>query len=194
MSAGKKIPLFSDVLSPVFSADALPALTACQNDQYLIQAAYVVEQNDGALVIRAQAPASCQSCASLGACSMGIMGRWALSRQQQLYVKTALELPAGAWLWIGLPKTVFLRSICLLYLLPVLCFLLGGALGGWLLPQGWLMDLRVLLGMLLGLALGGLIGAVFVRAGGRSIGPLVKSAQSQSFANVHILWPSEMSH
>lgn len=179
-----KIPITALDCELVFSPDALPVLSACQNEAYLIQAACVVQKRERDVVLKAQTPTKCKACASMGGCSLGLLGRWALRRQHRLVIPVQTlntALTEGCWIWIGLPKKTFLSSVFVLYFLPVLCFLVGGALGGYLLPETWGVDFRTAMGMLLG----GCIGLYLARIGARYV-----ARHSANAGGVSILWPA----
>lgn len=179
----ERIPVSTIASTPVFSPDALPVISTCQNEQYLIQAAQVEALLEDSVVLKVQSPKQCKACVSQGGCSLGLLGRWALKRQQRLVLPASTVdhvLPEGAWLWIGLPKRTFLNSIFFLYFVPTMCFLVGGALGGFWLPAGWSADLRTALGMLAGAGLGLLCARTATRSAVRDM------SQGRS---VSILWP-----
>lgn len=178
----QKIPVqaVTEQLTGAQSMEALPLMDACHNDQYLIQAAQVAGTHPKGLLVRVQAPSRCGNCAHQGGCALGVLGRWARRRPQHLVIPTQCSVPQGAWLWIGLPKLVFLHSLLSLYFLPVVCVLLGGAFGGWFLPVSGAPDVRTALGMLLGAVAGGVWAHWRVRR---------VTKKSAAVRPVVVLWP-----
>jgi sigma-E factor negative regulatory protein RseC len=130
----------------------------------------------------------CKACVSLGGCRLSVFGRWGRPSASRLKIATERRFPVDSWLWIGLSRQGLLRSLVLLYFVPVLCLLVGGAVGCWFWPmlsgaafvgQGpqWGVDAVTAVGMMLGLVLGVLL----VRWQARAMHPL----------GITVLWPGE---
>lgn len=179
----EKIPIQSVTSStlPAATMAALPPVPVCQNDHYVVQAAQVVRESERGLLVRARLPDQCERCTGRGGCTLGLFGRWALRRPQTIVIPTKQMFAAGSWIWIGLPKLIFLRSLLFLYLLPIICVLFGGGFGGWFLPLPWPPDLRSALGMLVG----GIVGALWARW---CISRTVGASPAQS---VRVMWPEQ---
>ena len=157
----ERIPCKSSVASDsvAWSPAELPQLAACRDEHYLIQAAHVQKQvSDGVRVV-ATRPTQCRNCEKQGGCGLGLFGRWFARGEQTLLVRTTLSLPEGSWLWLGFPKTDFVRTVFMLYGLPVLLLLVGGLLGNAWGPAYWLADVKSGSGMIVG----GLMGALLAR-------------------------------
>ncbi|KDM92631.1 SoxR reducing system RseC family protein [Photobacterium galatheae] len=115
-----------------------------------------VERNQ--ITVSCQQQTSCGSCASQNSCGTGVISKVLPGRQHQLTLSTKHvhePIEVGQLVEIGLSERSVLQSALLVYVLPLVCMLLGTLLGQW-----WFVELAgggeggVIAGALAGGALG----------------------------------------
>ena len=75
----------------------------------------------------------CQRCEAGQGCGGGLLGKLVGNRRIEIEVEHQIEgLAAGDAVVIGFPEATLLRGSLLAYGLPMLCLLVGAALGSWL--------------------------------------------------------------
>ena len=93
--------------------------------------ATVVACHPGNIVVSCQQQTSCGSCASQHSCGSGIVSKALPGRQHQITVATQQPVNIGDVVEIGLSERSMIHSALLVYVLPLLCLVVGAALGQW---------------------------------------------------------------
>ncbi|MGR5143887.1 SoxR reducing system RseC family protein [Photobacterium sp. DNB23_23_1] len=93
--------------------------------------AEVIAVKPGEITVSCQQQTSCGSCASRDNCGTGIVSKALPGRQHQLKIATDKPVKVGDVVEIGLSERSMLHSATLVYVLPLLCLVLGTALGQW---------------------------------------------------------------
>ncbi|UTM57804.1 SoxR reducing system RseC family protein [Photobacterium sp. CCB-ST2H9] len=86
------------------------------------------------ITVSCQQQTSCGSCASQNSCGTGVISKVLPGRQHQLTLSTRnIDEPieVGQLVEIGLSERSVLQSALLVYVLPLVCMLLGTLLGQW---------------------------------------------------------------
>lgn len=95
----------------------------------------------------------CARCAEGKGCGGGLLGRWLGNRLHEVRaVAGADDLAPGDRVLLGLPETALLAGAAVVYLAPLLVFLAGAVVGGWL--GGEAADGAQIIGAVIGLGLG----------------------------------------
>ncbi|UXI01744.1 SoxR reducing system RseC family protein [Photobacterium sp. TY1-4] len=98
--------------------------------------ATVVAVAPGQVTVSCQQETSCGHCASRDSCGTGIVSKAVPGRSHQIDIATRESVVVGDIVEIGLPEQSMLNSALLVYVLPLLCLILGAAFGQW-----WFVDL-----------------------------------------------------
>ena len=93
--------------------------------------AEVIAAKPGEITVSCQQQTSCGSCASRDSCGTGIVSKALPGRQHQLKIATDKPAKVGDVVEIGLSERSMLHSAALVYVLPLLCLVLGAVLGQW---------------------------------------------------------------
>ena len=93
--------------------------------------AQVIAVQPGEITVSCQQQTSCGSCASRDSCGTGIVSKALPGRQHQIKITTDKPAKVGDMVEIGLSERSMLRSAALVYVLPLLCLVLGAGLGQW---------------------------------------------------------------
>lgn len=93
--------------------------------------ATVIATRPGKMTVSCQQQSSCGSCASRDSCGSGIVSKALPGRQHQITITTEVQAKVGEVVEIGLSERSMLHSAMLVYVLPLLCLVLGAALGQW---------------------------------------------------------------
>lgn len=102
--------------------------------------------------VQTQRESGCHSCQSQGSCSTGTLSRWlAQSTQQEVKVAVVPGLVVGQQVALRLAGGRLVWQAFLAYGLPLLAFVMGGLLAGWLWPASG--EFVIILGSLAGLGL-----------------------------------------
>ena len=98
--------------------------------------ARVTWSGEGMVRVEAARNSTCGKCSSRASCSQGVLSQWSGSRTLEIEVQNPhnLQLQPGQQVLIGLDEGGLMRASLLLYLLPLLMFVIGalgaGMLGG----------------------------------------------------------------
>ncbi|UTV28180.1 SoxR reducing system RseC family protein [Photobacterium atrarenae] len=98
--------------------------------------ATVVSVAPGRITVSCQQETSCGHCASRDSCGTGIVSKAVPGRSHQIDIPTREPVRVGEVVEIGLPEQSMLNSALLVYVLPLLCLILGAVVGQW-----WFVDL-----------------------------------------------------
>ncbi|MGF1687716.1 SoxR reducing system RseC family protein [Photobacterium japonica] len=93
--------------------------------------ATVVACHSGHIVVSCQQQTSCGSCASQQSCGSGIVSKALPGRQHKITIPTQQSVNIGDVVEIGLSERSMIHSALLVYVLPLLCLVVGAALGQW---------------------------------------------------------------
>lgn len=123
----------------------------------ITESATIIEIEPDRVRVEVRSSSGCSSCSAKAGCGNGILDRW-LNPTRILWVASDRQFSTSAELGdnihIGVEEGAFVKNALLLYMLPILAFLLGAGLGHQF--QG---DLAAVLGGVFGL----LVGASLVR-------------------------------
>ncbi|MGF1726936.1 SoxR reducing system RseC family protein [Photobacterium nomapromontoriensis] len=93
--------------------------------------ATVIATRPGEMTVSCQQQSSCGSCASQESCGSGIVSKALPGRQHQITLSTEVTAKVGEVVEIGLSERSMLHSAMLVYVLPLLCLVVGAILGQW---------------------------------------------------------------
>ncbi|KLV06781.1 sigma-E factor regulatory protein [Photobacterium aquae] len=93
--------------------------------------ATVVAVERGSITVSCQQQTSCGSCASRDSCGTGLVSKALPGRRHELTIATKLKANVGDTVEIGLAERSMLTSALLVYVLPLLCLVLGAIFGQW---------------------------------------------------------------
>ncbi len=98
----------------------------------ITESATIVEIENERVRVEVRSSSGCSSCSAKAGCGNGILDRW-LNPTRILWVATNPEFSAsstlGDQILIGVEEGAFVKNALLLYMLPLLAFLLGAGLG-----------------------------------------------------------------
>ncbi len=98
----------------------------------------VTQQNGDWVGVRIGASSGCSACDQGKGCGAGIFGRLLRRRPVKLQLHNAIGARPGQAVTVGIPERLFLRLVCMLYLVPLLAALAGMAIGHYLgIRAGW---------------------------------------------------------
>lgn len=129
----------------------------------------------------------CGHCDSEKGCGSGKLSQLFSTQPRRFRVRNEAQAQPGAEVQISVAEGVLLRSALLMYVLPLLLLLAGGALGGQLVSEASSADAYAALGGAFGLVLGFLL-ARWLAAHQRGVGvahPVIVSCMSSSAACRH---------
>lgn len=129
----------------------------------------------------------CGHCDSEKGCGSGKLSQLFSSQPRRFRVRNEAHAQPGAEVQISVAEGALLRSALLMYVLPLLLLLAGGALGGQLARDAASADGYAALGGVLGLVLGFLL-ARWLAARQRGVGvarPVIAACMSSSAACRH---------
>lgn len=125
----------------------------------LLQLATVVAVEPAGVWVEPCAESACVPCQQGKGCGVGLFNRLLFSqRKPPLFMPITpimpIDLRPGQSVMLGLPKQGLLYSVLLVYIVPLLCLILGSVMMQELLPNIWSLDLKLLLGMVFGFGIG----------------------------------------
>ncbi|HEU0188230.1 MAG TPA: SoxR reducing system RseC family protein [Gallionellaceae bacterium] len=138
-------------------------------------------------LVEATQGGGCGHCDSEKGCGSGKLSQLFSMQPRRFRVRNEAQAQPGAEVQISVAEGVLLRSALLMYVLPLLLLLLGGALGGQLAREASAADGYAALGGALGLVLGFLL-ARWLAARQRGVAvarPVIVSCMSSSAACRH---------
>ncbi|MCB1678646.1 MAG: SoxR reducing system RseC family protein [Halioglobus sp.] len=122
----------------------------------LIETGRVVAVEDGGVWVETIRQSTCGGCAARAGCGHGMLNRFGEGRRGYVRVLTgdagARDCAIGDAVRIGIPEKVILRGSLVVYIVPLLCLLLGAAASAALAPGS--RDLLTAVGAAAGFALG----------------------------------------
>jgi positive regulator of sigma E activity len=105
----------------------------------------VVDTSSGYMIIK-PVEQGCHSCSSEG-CGVSNLSRLFGKRDYSLRVSNTDNFRTGDTAELLLNESVFLRSVSLQYLLPLICMILFVMLASWLTLELWLQSITAVLGL-----------------------------------------------
>ncbi|RLK50308.1 RseC/MucC-like positive regulator of sigma(E) [Alkalispirillum mobile] len=119
------------------------------------QEAMVLAREEGNAWVEVRRQSTCSGCAASAGCGTGALGRWLPGGTTRLRVVDPIGVQPGQRVLLAIPDGAVLRGSALLYLVPLLCLLVG-ALAGEQLSAGLGLngDGLAILGGVLGLVAG----------------------------------------
>jgi sigma-E factor negative regulatory protein RseC len=93
------------------------------------QQGQVVRIENGDASVRIGATSGCPACDAGKGCGAGVFGRLLQRKPATIRVENTIDARVGQSVIVGLPETVYLRLVLLLYALPLLSGLAGAASG-----------------------------------------------------------------
>lgn len=85
--------------------------------------------SDGRVRVRLGGASGCAACDAGRGCGAGVLGRWLARRPVELELVDPVGVRTGQAVMVGLPESVFLRLVGLLYGLPLAAGLAGAGIG-----------------------------------------------------------------
>lgn len=129
--------------------------------------ATVVAVGDTWAQVECRRQSACGHCRQQDSCGVGAVAKAMPGHPQLLEIALTGPLSVGQQVRIGIPERSLLTSALLVYLVPLICMLLGALAGNQIFSRGWLgEDAREIIGALLG----GAIGFALARWGARRLG------------------------
>ncbi|WP_432463572.1 SoxR reducing system RseC family protein [Agarivorans sp. QJM3NY_33] len=124
------------------------------NSNLIIETAKVVALEQGYAVVECVSKSACGSCGSAEHCGNSSIAKAFPHRVHRLSVKLTEEVQVGEQIDLGLNAKNMLTSALLIYLVPLLCLIVGAGLGQFLFAQQSSNEWGVVLMALLSLGLG----------------------------------------
>ncbi len=125
------------------------------------QVGTVTEVSPGQVRIAFDRLSTCDRCLNGEGCGAGVFARLFSRRQALITLDADTEFRVGQKLKVGIPAWYLLSGALVLYGLPLLAFITGIVLAGWLVGDGPLADLT---GLIAGLILAGSVLMIMRRA------------------------------
>ncbi|MCL1096671.1 SoxR reducing system RseC family protein [Shewanella gelidii] len=96
--------------------------------------ARVVSYQDGWAQVEVEVKSACNHCNSQESCGTSAVAKAFSRKTQQFSLPCSEPCSAGDLLRIGLPESVILKAAALIYLMPIIGFLLIGSIANMVLP------------------------------------------------------------
>lgn len=122
------------------------------------QRAKVLKTEGKFLWVETSPQAACLACNQRKQCTVNTFENVFLSQRIPLQLPNDIAAQPGDWIILGIQESLLLKSVALLYLLPVICMVIFALIGQWLEFK----DFGVILSALLGLGMGGLMSRFFL--------------------------------
>jgi len=126
--------------------------------------ATVVAVGDNWVQVECRRKSACGHCHQQESCGVGSLAKSMPGRPQLRELARVAEVRVGQQVRIGIPEKSLLKSALLVYMLPLLCLLLGALAGKWL-SAVW--HIAEELPEILGALLGGGLGFLLAKLGAR---------------------------
>lgn len=121
----------------------------------MLETRAIIIQVDGTeAVVEAAQGGGCGQCASVNGCSSGKLSKMFCARPRRFRVHNGIEARVGDEVQVSLQDGELLRSVSILYMLPLALLMAGGFIGASMATSVASRDGYAALGALLGLVLG----------------------------------------
>lgn len=110
--------------------------------------ATVIKTSEQGVWLQTKVTSSCQTCSANDSCTSGVVAKAMTRRDYQFFLPVTSGLQAGQQVRIGISDGVVMKSAVLVYLVPLLGFILGAGAGVlWQFNEAWQLLMGILFGM-----------------------------------------------
>lgn len=96
------------------------------------ETAQVVRVDDEYAWVEASPAGSCSSCSARHGCGTASLQKWFRREPNRIRVENSQSVRTGEWVVIGIPEQALVGASFLVYMLPLLFFMAGAILGGFI--------------------------------------------------------------